>query len=120
VLFDDMKTVVLGQDLVQGTIQYNERFRDFCRYDRFRDLLAWPYRAQTKGKVELSISMCGRILGRGLTLPGFWIKTVKGFSGARRSRAASTVRRVIPRDRLAREDLAAVTNPFRYDIREYF
>jgi transposase len=48
VLFDNMKTVVVGRDLVAGTIQYNDRFRDFCGYYGFRARLAWPYRAQTK------------------------------------------------------------------------
>jgi transposase len=55
VLFDNMKDGGSGRDLAAGTIQWNERFKDFSGYYGFRPRLTWPYRAQTKGKVERSI-----------------------------------------------------------------
>lgn len=121
VLFDNMKTVVLGRDLVKGTIEYNERFKDFCGYYGFRARLAWPYRAQTKGKVERSIGYVRQDFWPGVNFEGLvdlngqglgWCEKVNG-------RAHSETGE-IPRQRLGREDLSPVINSPHYDIREHF
>ena len=64
VLFDNMKTVVVGRDLVAGTIQYNDRFRDFCGYYGFRARLACRIERRPRGRWRERSVMCGRIFGQ--------------------------------------------------------
>jgi transposase len=65
VLYDRMKTVVLGQD-DRGETQWHPVFRDFAAYWGFTPRLCRAYRPQTKGKVESGIKyvrgnfLCGR------------------------------------------------------------
>jgi transposase len=65
ILYDRMKTVVLGQD-DRGEIQWHPLFRDFAAYWGFTPRLCRAYRPQTKGKVESGIKyvrgnfLCGR------------------------------------------------------------
>ncbi|MDR3405340.1 MAG: IS21 family transposase, partial [Chthoniobacter sp.] len=65
VLYDNMKTVVLGSD-ARGETVWNSAFLDFARYWGFEPRLCRPYRPQTKGKVESGIGyvrknfLCGR------------------------------------------------------------
>jgi transposase len=51
ILYDRVKTVVLGTD-ERGETLWHPVFLDFARYWGFRPRLCAPYRAQTKGKVE--------------------------------------------------------------------
>lgn len=50
-LYDNMKTVVTGQD-DQGEVIWNERFAHFANHHGFILKRCKPYRARTKGKVE--------------------------------------------------------------------
>jgi transposase len=50
-LYDNMKTVVTGQD-TQGEVVWNERFAKFASHHGFILRRCRPYRARTKGKVE--------------------------------------------------------------------
>lgn len=50
-LYDNMKTVVIGQD-ERGEVIWNERFSAFATHHGFILKRCQPYRAQTKGKVE--------------------------------------------------------------------
>lgn len=65
ILYDRMKTVVLGTD-TRGETQWQPLFRDFARYWGFTPRLCRAYRPQTKGKVESGVKylrrnfLCGR------------------------------------------------------------
>src|SRR5207248_6470944 len=65
VLYDHMKTVVLGID-DRGEVQWHPGFSAFAAYWGFTPRLCRPYRPQTKGKVENGIGyvrknfLCGR------------------------------------------------------------
>lgn len=65
ILYDRMKTVVLGVDS-RGETQWHPLFLDFARYWGFTPRLCRAYRPQTKGKVERGIGyvrgnfLCGR------------------------------------------------------------
>lgn len=59
ILYDRMKTVVLGQD-ARGEIQWQPHFADFTRYWGFTPRLCRAYRPQTKGKVESGIKYLRR------------------------------------------------------------
>lgn len=49
-LYDNMKTVVIGQD-ERGQVIWNERLSRFATHHEFILQRCRPYRAQTKGKV---------------------------------------------------------------------
>lgn len=53
-LYDNMKTVVTGQD-AQGEVVWNERFAKFANHHGFILRRCRPYRARTKGKVESGV-----------------------------------------------------------------
>lgn len=53
-LYDNMKTVVSGQD-ERGEVVWNERFAKFAQYHGFSLRRCRPYRARTKGKVESGV-----------------------------------------------------------------
>jgi transposase len=54
-LYDNMKTVVIGQD-ERGQVIWNERFARFATHHGFILQRCRPYRARTKGKVENGVS----------------------------------------------------------------
>jgi transposase len=53
-LYDNLKTAV-DHRRADGSIVWNQRFRDFADYYGFTPRACQPYRAQTKGKVERGI-----------------------------------------------------------------
>lgn len=65
ILYDRMKTVVLGMD-ERGETRWNPLFLDFARYWGFTPRACRGYRPQTKGKVESGVGylrknfLCGR------------------------------------------------------------
>ena len=65
ILYDRMKTVVLGTD-ERGETKWNPLFLDFARYWGFTPRACRAYRPQTKGKVESGVGyvrknfLCGR------------------------------------------------------------
>jgi hypothetical protein len=52
ILYDRMKTAVIGDDAEAGHIIYNRTLLDFARHYGFLPKACRPYRAKTKGKVE--------------------------------------------------------------------
>jgi transposase len=52
ILYDRMKTAVIGDDAEAGHIIYNRTLLDFARHYVFLPKACRPYRAKTKGKVE--------------------------------------------------------------------
>jgi transposase len=69
-LYDNMKTVVVGQD-DQGEVIWNERFAHFASHHGFILRRCRPYRARTKGKVENGV---------GYVRKNFWPR-VQTFTG---------------------------------------
>lgn len=69
-LYDNMKTVVIGQD-EQGEVLWNERFAKFATHHGFILRRCKPYRPQTKGKVENGV---------GYVRKNFWPR-VQFFTG---------------------------------------
>lgn len=69
-LYDNMKTVVTGQD-AHGEVVWNERFASFANHHGFILRRCRPYRARTKGKVENGV---------GYIRKNFWPR-VRSFTG---------------------------------------
>jgi transposase len=56
VLYDNMKQVVIKRLLRQEDSTMNSQFEDFAGFYGFKPVLCRPYRGQTKGKVERTVS----------------------------------------------------------------
>ena len=55
-LYDNMKQVVIKRLLKQEDSTLNRQFEDFAGFYGFKPVLCRPYRGQTKGKVERTVS----------------------------------------------------------------
>jgi len=66
IVYDNLKSVVLGRDFEGSRFEWNPIFWDFSRYYGFRPAPHRPYRPQTKGKVESGVKYVKRFL-RGKT-----------------------------------------------------
>ena len=56
ILYDNMKQVVIKRLLKQEDSTLNSQFEDFAGFHGFKPILCRPYRGQTKGKVERTVS----------------------------------------------------------------
>jgi len=56
ILYDNMKQVVIKRLLKQEDSTMNSQFEDFAGFYGFKPVLCRPYRGQTKGKVERTVS----------------------------------------------------------------
>ncbi|WP_069997132.1 IS21 family transposase [Cellulosilyticum sp. I15G10I2] len=56
ILYDNMKQVVVKRVLKQSESQLNKQFEDFAGFYGYKPILCRPYRGQTKGKVERTVS----------------------------------------------------------------
>jgi transposase len=62
IIYDNLKSVVLGRDFEGSRFEWNPVFWDFSRYYGFRPHPHRPYRPQTKGKVESGVKYVKRFL----------------------------------------------------------
>jgi len=62
IIYDNLKSVVLGRDFEGSRFEWNPVFWDFSRYYGFRPRPHRPYRPQTKGKVESGVKYVKRFL----------------------------------------------------------
>lgn len=56
ILYDNMKQVVVKRLLKQKDSTLNSQFEDFAGFYGFKPVLCRPYRGQTKGKIERTVS----------------------------------------------------------------
>jgi hypothetical protein len=56
ILYDNMKQVVIKRLIKQSDSEMNKQFEDFTGFYGFKPILCRPYRGQTKGKVERTVS----------------------------------------------------------------
>lgn len=120
VLFDNMKTVVLDRDLNEGTIRFNPRFLDFAGYYSFTPKLTWPYRAQTKGKIERTIGYIRQDFWPGITFISLEDLNNQALAWCEKVNIkVHHETKEIPKDRLAREDLIKLYAKAHYDTRTH-
>jgi len=62
IIYDNLKSVVLGRDFDGSRIEWNPVFWDFSKYYGFQPRPHRPYRPQTKGKVESGVKYVKRFL----------------------------------------------------------
>lgn len=105
VLVDNLKSAVLWRQGAQ--IHWHPRYLDFAAYYGFVPKACWPYRPQTKGKVENSI---------GYVRHNFWVglrfRDLADLNGQARHWCEQTANakvhattRAVPRERLKEEEL---------------
>jgi len=117
ILYDNMKQVVLLRGIRDGERKWNPKFLDFAGYYGFTPRLCYPYRPQTKGKVERAIGYIKSsfLLGREFRSldelnheARMWIDRVAN------ARVHGTTGE-IPLERLADENLTGLKTLPRYD-----
>ena len=62
ILYDNLKSVVLGRDFAGSRFEWNPIFWDFSRHYGFQPRPHRPYRPQTKGKVESGVKYVKRFM----------------------------------------------------------
>jgi transposase len=62
IVYDNLRSVVLGRDFEGSRFEWNPVFWDFSGYYGFRPAPHRPYRPQTKGKVESGVKYVKRFL----------------------------------------------------------
>jgi len=118
ILFDNMKTVTLGRDLREGTIRFHPKFLDFAGYYGFTPRLTWPYRAQTKGKVERTIGYVRQDFWPGIRFENLQDLNIQALAWCEKvnGRTHSQTQEV-PMERLAKENLTSIAGRAAYDTR---
>ncbi len=113
-LTDNMKTVVLERSGEQ--VRWNPRLLDFASYYGFVPRACWPYRPQTKGKIERTIGFLRGNFWSGVSFTSLadlnqqawaWMEAV--------NRQPHATTREAPYDRLARENLRSIAGHPDYD-----
>lgn len=60
ILYDNPKTMVTLHDPLTGQLIMNKKFEDFVHYYGFQGRFCWPYRPETKGKIESGVKYIKR------------------------------------------------------------
>jgi len=116
ILYDNMKQVVIKRLLKQEDSTMNSQFEDFAGFYGFRPILCRPYRGQTKGKVERTVSFVRDNLMTGIKYDSLddlnrqalsWCDKVNGKIHATTGE--------IPKERLPRERLAPINREYIID-----
>jgi transposase len=117
-LYDNMTQVVFERALLTSEHKWNRQYGEFAAYYGFRPRLCWPYRPQTKGKIERTIRFVKEnfFLGRPFTglgdlnrQAGCWCNTVNA------ERIHATTGR-IPLDLLEEEQLHPIDARPRFPV----
>lgn len=116
IVYDNMKQVVVKRLLKQKDSTMNSQFEDFAGFYGFSPILCRPYRGQTKGKVERTVSFVRDNLMTGIKYDSlddlnrqalFWCDKVNGKIHATTGE--------IPKERLPRERLAPINREYIID-----
>lgn len=116
VLYDNMKQVVIKRLLKQSESEMNKQFEDFSGFYGFKPVLCRPYRGQTKGKVERTVSfvrdnfMTGIRYGSLADLNSQAVRWCNKVNGKVHSTTGDR-----PFDRLPRESLAPMKREYIID-----
>ncbi len=106
-LYDNMTQVVFERALLTADHKWNRQFAEFTAYYGFRPRLCWPYRPQTKGKVERTIRFVKEnfFLGRPFTGLGDLNRQAQRWCNTVNAERIHATIGVVPLSRLEEEQL---------------
>lgn len=116
ILYDNMKQVVVKRLLKQEDSTLNRQFEDFAGFYGFKPVLCRPYRGQTKGKVERTVSFV-----RDNFMIGIQYDSLDGLNGQATAWCNKVNGKVhattgqIPFDRLREEGLSPLSRAYIID-----
>jgi transposase len=117
ILYDNMKQIVIERKINASESTFNKDFLDFAEYYGIVIRLSWPYRPQTKGKIENTIKYVRNNFFKGRAFTSIsdinnqcmeWLNTVN-------SKIHSTTGE-IPNERAKSERLNPITNVPEYAL----
>ena len=120
ILYDNMKQVVVKRLLKQKDSTLNSQFEDFAGFYGFKPVLCRPYRGQTKGKIERTVSYVRGNFMTGIRysgLPNLNSQALKWCNKVN-SKVHGTTNRV-PMSELQKENLNPLTREYIMDKIEF-
>jgi transposase len=117
-LYDNMTQVVFERALLTADHKWNRQFGEFAAYYGFRPRLCWPYRPQTKGKIERTIRFVKEnfFLGRPFTDLGDLNRHAQRWCNTVNAERTHATTGVVPLDRLEEEHLHALDARPRFPV----
>lgn len=116
ILYDNMKQVVVKRLLRQKDSTLNPQFEDFAGFYGFKPVLCRPYRGQTKGKIERTVSFVRNNLMIGIkydNLTDLNIQALAWCNKVNSKKHATTDK--IPIQELSKENLNPLVREFMLD-----
>lgn len=120
ILYDNMKQVVVKRLLKQSDSTLNSQFEDFAGFYGYKPVLCRPYRGQTKGKIERTVSYV-----RGNFMTGIQYGNLQDLNNQAlawcnkvNSKVHGTTNKV-PLDELKKENLNPLTREYIMDKIEF-
>lgn len=116
ILYDNLKSVVIKRKLKAKESEFNERFMDYAGYYGFSPILCRPYKPNTKGKVENSVSYA-----KNNFFAGEEFMSLKDINNKARmwleqiNNRIHTTTKQRPKERLKLENLISIKNQKLYD-----
>lgn len=120
ILYDNMKQVVVKRLLKQSESTLNSQFEDFAGFYGYKPVLCRPYRGQTKGKIERTVSYVRSNLMVGIRYDSLQDLNNQAHAWCNKanSKVHSTTNKV-PLSELEKENLNPLTREYIMDSIEF-
>ncbi len=120
ILYDNMKQVVIKRLLKQSESTMNSQFEDFAGFYGYKPVLCRPYRGQTKGKIERTVSYVRGNLMVGIKYDSLLNLNNQAFNWCNKvnSKVHGTTNKV-PLSELKKENLNPLTREYIFEKIEF-
>jgi len=117
ILYDNLKQVVTERKIPSSKSNFNKRFMDFAEHYGFYPRLCYPYRAQTKGKIENTIKFIRNNFFAGREFSS--LQDLNNLAAEWLKKVNSSIHRTtgrIPLEMLNEEKLMSIPETLKYGI----